>query len=292
MLRGRNCFILGAVAVSMVVINGCWVGSNSDPSPPKPFAAGNSAGATNAAAGATSGGAGAASAGAASAGAPSGGTSAGSGGASPSAGAPAAGSAGMVAAGGAGMAGGGATGMGGAVAAGGAGACAAPTGTHQATALDRSCWVATASDCSTSTDNPDAPARALDGMPITRFSTGIKQTAGVSYTYQLDMKSVVMIGGVKVESSMLADSSPQLQVEVSTNGTTWTKVACGAGAITTDFSFASVAAQFVRLTQFGGANTGWWSIHELNVYGATATDKTCTTPGTGATSTACATPHP
>jgi hypothetical protein len=128
-------------------------------------------------------------------------------------------------------------------------------------------------------------------MPTTRFSTGIKQTVGVSYTYQVDMKSVVMIGGVKVESSVLADSSPQLQVEVSSNGTTWTKVACGDGAITTDFSFAAVAAQYVRLTQFGGANTGWWSIHEFNVYGATANDKACATPGTGATSTACGTPH-
>ena len=290
MLRGRNCFIFGAVVVGMVVVNGCWVGSNSDTRPLKSFATGNSAGAASTTAGAANTTAGAATAGAASAGAPSGGGGA-SAGATTTAGAPSAGAGGMVAAGGSGMAGAATAGAAGMVAAGGAGACAAPTGTHQTTALDRSCWVATASDCSASKDNPDEPARALDGMLGTRFSTGIKQTVGVSYTYQVDMKSVVMISGIKVESSMLADSSPTLQVEVSTNGTTWTKVACGAGSITTDFSFAAVSAQYVRLTQSGGANTGWWSIHEFNVYGATAGDKACATAGTGATSTACAMPH-
>ena len=283
MLRGRNCFVFGAVAVGIVVVNGCWVGSNSDPGPLSSFATGNNAGAASTTAGSAN-----STAGAATAGAATGGASAG---AAPTAGAPSAGSGGMVAAGGSGMAGAATAGAAGMVAAGGAGACAAPTGTHQATALDRSCWVATASDCSTMAQNPDEPARALDGMPNTRFSTGIKQAVGVSYTYQVNMQSVVMISGIKVESSVLADSSPTLQVEVSTNGTTWTKVACGDGAVTTDFSFAAVSAQYVRLTQSGGANTGWWSIHEFNVYGATAGDKACATAGTGATSTACAMPH-
>lgn len=297
MLRGRNCFILGAAVVSLVVIDGCWVGSNSDPSPPVSF--GPTAGSGSSAAGAPSTSAGApASAGSAntSAGAPATGGSVSAGGSPATAGAPA--TAGSSAGGTPGTAGAGTAGAAaaGAPAAGGAGSfppagCGAPTGTHTTFALDRSCWVATASDCSTSTANPNAPNNALDGSATTRFSTGLKMSAQTKpFTYQVDMSAPAMISGIKVESSVATDAAPQLEVEISTNGTTWTPVACGDGAITTEFSFAPVSARYVRLTQFGTSNTGWWSIHEFNVY-STAANATCATMGAGATATACATPH-
>ena len=72
--------------------------------------------------------------------------------------------------------------------------------------------------------------------------------------------------------------------------TAWTKVACGTGAIVTDFSFAAVSAQYVRLTQYG-PGTGWWSIHEFNVYGSTGTEKACAATGGTPTGATCTTPH-
>ena len=44
-----------------------------------------------------------------------------------------------------------------------------------------------------------------------------------------------------------------------------------------------------RFTQ-GGMNDAWWSIQELNVYGATGTENACPT-GTGPTGPTCTTPH-
>ena len=142
------------------------------------------------------------------------------------------------------------------------------------------------------TANNNPPALALDGMAGTRFSTGLKMAMQTApFTYEVDMSSALMISGIKVESSVATDFAPQLEVQISTDKTTWTPVACGTGAVATDFSFTPVSARYVRLTQFGTSNTGWWSIHEFSVYAATATDKACAAPGAGATTGTCTAMH-
>ena len=148
------------------------------------------------------------------------------------------------------------------------------------------------------TANMNPPALALDGSATTRFSTGEEMSAETApFTYQVDMTTAVMISGVKVDSTNAAatDFAPNLEVEVSTDGTTWKPVACGPGALVTDFSFAAVSARYVRITQNGsaatGAGSGWWSIYEFNVYGATGTEKACATMGPGATGATCTSPH-
>ena len=327
LLRVRNCLILGAATAALAVVDGCWVDSSQTAAPGYTAAgASNVAGASGGDAPSNS--AGASTAGTDSAGAAptAGANTAGAntagvntaGAATGGGGAPAAGSANTAGANTAGAnTAGGATGGGGAPAAGsantagantagaapsggaaGAGAfppagCADPTGTHQTVALDRSCWSATASDCSTTTDNNNPPVMALDGVLTTRFSTGQKMVDKVAtgnFTYQVNLSSSVMIAGINVESTVATDAAPQLMVEVSTDGTTWKKVACGTGAATTDFSFAATAAQYVRLTQYG-PGTGWWSIHEFNVYGSTGTEKACATAGGTPTGATCTTPH-
>jgi hypothetical protein len=181
--------------------------------------------------------------------------------------------------------------------AGGGGSCPAPTGAHQTTALDRSCWTATASDCAMTANNMNPPVGALDGSATSRFSTGVTMVLETApFTYQVDMSSAVMITGIKVDSTTApTDYALMLQVDVSTDGNSWTPVACGAGAVITDFSFAAVSARYVRLTQSGSAATGggsgWWSIYEFNVYGSTGTEKACATPGAGPTGATCTNPH-
>ena len=285
-LTGRQCLILGATTLGLVAVGGCWVDS-SQTTPPFN---GSSAGASNSA-GAPAGGApagGAPAGGAPAGGAPAGGADTGG---APAGGAPAGGApAGGAPAGGApaGGAGGDA-----AAGAGGAGACPAPSGTHQTTAIARTCWVASASDCASNANNNNPPVNALDGVATTRFSTGMtmpdKATAGGNFTYTVDMGAAVMISGIKVDSSVATDAAASLQVDVSTDSTTWKPAVCGTGATVTDLSFAAVSARYIRLTE-SGTNTGWWSIHEFNVYGATGTEAPCN-GGTGPTGAMCTTTH-
>ncbi len=203
--------------------------------------------------------------------------------------------------GGAGGAGGVAAGGGGAggVAAGGGGAgggastdfpanCPAPTGTHGATPLTRSCWGAKANECAATGDNMNPPVQAIDAAgETTRFSTGAKMLTSQAFTFELDLGSEVMVNGVKVTSKDgTLDYAPQLQIATSTDGTTFTPVACGTGGVITDFSFTAKAAKYVRIIQHGVAD-GWWSVHDLNVYASTG--DTCA--GGGTQTNVCTTPH-
>jgi hypothetical protein len=140
------------------------------------------------------------------------------------------------------------------------------------------------------------PSMALDASLTTRFSTGVTMPLETApFTFQVDMTTAVMITGVTVNSSNATDFAPMLEVDVSTDGQTWTPVVCGTGATITDLSFPAVSARYVRLTQMGSAATGggsgWWSIYDFNVYGSTGTEMACATPGPGATGATCTTPH-
>lgn len=278
MSSARNWLFVGMTVLGFAAMGGCWVDSSvatlgNTPVAGSPSAAGSTpSGSAGAAAGSTPMAGTGQAEGGASAGAPAGGTAQGG----ASAGAAQGGASAGAAQGGDGAAGG--------------GACPMPTGTHQATAIGRSCWKATASDCAMTTANMNPPVNALDGSATTRFSTGVKMAGQANpYTYQVDMGAAVMIAGIKIESAG-TDYAAQLTVETSTDGTTWKPVACGTGTATaTDFSFTAVSARYVRFTQ-GGMNDAWWSIQELNVYGATGTENPCPN-GTGPTGPTCTTPH-
>ena len=58
------------------------------------------------------------------------------------------------------------------------------------------------------------------------------------------------------------------RVNLSNDGSTWgAPVASGAGTSqVTTISFATNSARYIRVTQTG-STSGWWSIHEFNVYG-------------------------
>jgi hypothetical protein len=138
-------------------------------------------------------------------------------------------------------------------------------------------------------DNMNPPVQAIDAAgATTRFSTGAKMLVSQMFTFDIDLGSAVMVNGVVVASKEATlDYAPQLEVDVSADGNTFTPVACGMGGVTTDFSFAPTNARYVRLIQHGTAD-GWWSIHDLNVYASTGDTcagggtqmNTCTTPNT------------
>ena len=213
----------------------------------------------------------------------SGGAAAGTGGA----GGAAAGTGGAAA--GSGGTGGAAAGTGGAAAgSGGTGGsgpiCPAPAASHSATACTKSCWKASASDCANYPDYPvlNPPVQAIDGLPTTRWSSGLKQNA-LSASYTIDLGSSVSVDGLKMDEGGVAadanDFAADYQVDVSTDSTTWTPVACGAGATVTDVAFAPVTARYVRVTQkLSAVKDKWWGVHEFNVY--CPTTDTCAGGGT------------
>ncbi len=167
--------------------------------------------------------------------------------------------------------------------------CPAPSTTaHGATPLTNTCFGAKASDCAMTNDNMNPPTQAIDAAGITtRFATGVKMTASKLFTFDVDLGSAVMVNGVQVASEAgKMDYAPQLEVSVSTDGTTFTPVACGAGAVTTDFSFTATNARYVRLVQHGTADA-WWSIWDLKVYAASG----ATCAGGGTQMNTCTTPH-
>ena len=168
--------------------------------------------------------------------------------------------------------------------------CPAPSATaHGATPLTRTCWGAKASDCAQTNDNKNPPTQAIDAAGITtRFATGVKMTASKLFTFDLDLGSPLMVNGVSVVSEAgKLDFAPQLEVSTSTDGTTFTPVACGTGAVTTDFSFTAVNARYVRFVQHGIADS-WWSVWDLNVFSAAG--DTCAGGG-GTQMNTCTTPH-
>jgi hypothetical protein len=165
--------------------------------------------------------------------------------------------------------------------------CPAPTGTHSATALTRTCFNTNASDCAATDMNMNPAKQAIDDSTTTRFSTGVKQDqVGTHFTWEVDLGAAVMIDGITATSNA-TDFAPGLMVSVSPDGTTFTNVACTpTGAMVTDVSFAATSAKVVRLTQYGNSDK-WWSLYDFNIYG---TGTTCG-GGAGTPTDACTTKH-
>ncbi len=130
--------------------------------------------------------------------------------------------------------------------------------------LSRATWVASAS-----VSGGGAAANAIDGNENTRWSTGAAQAAG--QWFEVNMQAPVSFSEVTIDAGPSNGDYPfGYTVSVSTNGTSWTQVAAGAGATQlVTVTFPQQTAQYIRLTQtLTGATTNWWSIAEFNVYSA------------------------
>ncbi|XEC92488.1 discoidin domain-containing protein [Paenibacillus tarimensis] len=126
----------------------------------------------------------------------------------------------------------------------------------------RANWTATATDI---VDWDDKPEKMLDGDRDTRYTSGIGQYNGLSFT--VDMGQTETFNKIKINSgSGSNDYARSSDVFVSTDGTNWTKVASvtGAGPLQ-EITFQAQTARYIKVVCTG--NEGyWWSVAEFDAY--------------------------
>jgi endoglucanase Acf2 len=170
-----------------------------------------------------------------------------------------------------------------------AGNLSAASGTATATTqgvetpLDETGFVAT-SNAPYGGDSPqNAIANAVSGNATapTRFSTGEFQASGLYY--QVDMGTTRTFNDVRMTASGAwgGDYAPGYQVQVSTNGTSWTTVATSTGntGYPETATFAAQTARYIRVTLTGATQT-WWSIVQFFVDNLTSGTSYPTNPYT------------
>jgi glucosylceramidase len=142
----------------------------------------------------------------------------------------------------------------------------APPGGGEST-VDRTGWRVTAS--STPADpccTGDSAAKAIDGNPSTRWSTGLGQQSG--QWYQIDLGTSRKLTKIVMENGGSTGDHPRgYAVHASDNASTWgNPIATGQGNDpTTTIQLPTTTARYLRITQTGNAGN-WWSISELNLY--------------------------
>ena len=132
------------------------------------------------------------------------------------------------------------------------------------TALDRTGWVATSN---TTPGSADAPGNALDGNLSTRFSTDTGQAVGQYLEVNLGKPQGFNQLEMLVPNSA-TDYARGYNVEVSTNGTSWTTVATCTGTGTPEVAtFPAQTAQYVMVVLTAADSSYWWSVDELYLFG-------------------------
>jgi hypothetical protein len=118
----------------------------------------------------------------------------------------------------------------------------------------------------TASVNAAGCSAAIDGDAKTRWDTHSFQTPG--QWFQIELPTETEVVGVYLDTTKSGNDFPRgYKVELSTDGTTWSKPVAegkGSGAIT-DIPFAPAKAKFIRITQTGSVNGKFWSIHEISV---------------------------
>lgn len=144
-------------------------------------------------------------------------------------------------------------------------------------ALDRGLWTATAS----SSASGAPPSLAVDGSLSTRWSSGAAQASGM--WFQIDTgpgdktyHKLVLDAGVSA-----GDYPRGYEVSVSDDGANWSApIVSGAGSSSVvSIDFPQQTARYVRVTLTKSSGP-WWSIYDLNLYGAMQPDTQApTVPG-------------
>jgi hypothetical protein len=131
------------------------------------------------------------------------------------------------------------------------------------TELSQSGWTASANTNST---GADVPANAIDGNLATRYSSDAVQAAGMYF--QVNLGSSQTFNEIEMNTPNSAgDYARGYNVEVSTDGSTFTSVATGTGTASPEIvSFPDQTAQYIRVVLTAGGTTSWWSIDEFTVY--------------------------
>ncbi len=136
--------------------------------------------------------------------------------------------------------------------------------------LDRTGWTATAS----TPGNAATPiTAAFDGDVFTRWATAQPQVAG--QTFIIDMKQNRRFDRIVLEAGVNQSDYPRgFEIAASNDGSNWQQVAVGAQTdAITDVAFGKQTARYVRIMQTGSVAANWWSIAEVNVFGAASSCK-------------------
>jgi F5/8 type C domain/Fibronectin type III domain len=162
-------------------------------------------------------------------------------------------------------------------------AVSSPASAATETQLPETGWTASSN---TNSSAADAPANAIDGNLSTRFSSDADQAAGMYF--QVNMGSAQTFNQIEMNSgASTGDYARGYNVEVSTNGSTFTSVATGTGTSSPEtVTFAAQTAQYIRVVLTAGVSTNWWSIAEFTVYAATSSSAQPPAAPTGLTVTA------
>jgi hypothetical protein len=115
------------------------------------------------------------------------------------------------------------------------------------------------------------PQYAIDGSTTTRYSSGATMAPG--FYFQVDLGAAKLVSGITVdtsEGSDVTDVAQAYEVDLSTDGTTFTKVAsCLYPAAPMEtINFTATMARYVRYINNAPAPTGktsWLSIHEFDI---------------------------
>ena len=118
--------------------------------------------------------------------------------------------------------------------------------------------------------NPEKVRNAVDGKPETRYDTGKFQ--GPGQWFQFDMKAEYQLTSLLIDSSSSPNDYPrEYLVRFSDDAMSWSEpVATGQGDNKGQTSIrldSATPTRFVWITQLGTANSNYWSIHELTVFG-------------------------
>jgi hypothetical protein len=123
-------------------------------------------------------------------------------------------------------------------------------------------------DCAGLTADRRDPQGAIDGDPVTRYSTGRPQGSPVDdEMVTVDFGATVTISGIRLVSDN-GDGAVAYRVEYSTNGTLWRRFVpdvAGPGGDILPITFPTTDMRAVRVLQTGTSATNWWSIHELTL---------------------------
>jgi hypothetical protein len=108
----------------------------------------------------------------------------------------------------------------------------------------------------------------LDGVLTTRFSTNEHQAPGLYFEVDLGPAQTFDALEMSVPGSS-TDYARGYDVEVSNDATSWATVAACTGTATPEIvSFSVQTARYVKVVLTAGTTYDWWSIDELNLYGA------------------------
>src|SRR5580658_1593292 len=136
--------------------------------------------------------------------------------------------------------------------------------------LSESGFAASTSAPSSATDAPqNAITNAVNGASVTRFSSDEDQATGL--TYEVNMGSARTFHEIEMSApGSPTDYATGYQVQVSSNGSTWTTVATCGGVGTPDIaSFPSQTAQYVEVVLTTADTSYWWSFNQFLVMSGT-----------------------